>query len=85
MAELNDKDLNAFYDYLMAFYGPDSDLYPMKGLTRDLVIKATDIHLAMCNCGHPRYTWGQGDSIDREQVREILLAWQDDGFATIKT
>ena len=77
--ELNDM-LTNFVDYVDSFYGVNDPLYPMMSqetkqpLTKFDIYRATEYYLAQCsdervtNC-----TWGDGDSLDRERVRDILL------------
>ena len=77
--ELNDM-LTNFVDYVDSFYGQNDPLYPMMNvetkqpLTKFDIYRATEYYLAQCsderveNC-----TWGDGDSLDRERVRDILL------------
>ena len=60
-----------FITYVMSFYNDKDGIYPIKNLTRKEVIKATNIYfskLDSLNC----YTWGGGDSVDRERVRDII-------------
>ena len=77
--ELNDM-LTNFVSYVDSFYGQNDPLYPMMNvqtkqpLTKFDIYRATEYYLAQCsddrvtNC-----TWGDGDSLDRERVRDILL------------
>ena len=77
--ELNDM-LTDFVKYVDSFYGVNDPLYPMMSretkqpLTTVDIYRATENYLSMCsddsieNC-----TWGDGDSLDRERVRDILL------------
>ena len=77
--ELNDM-LTNFVKYVDSFYGQDDPLYPMMSqetkqpLTKFDILRATENYLSMCsddrvtNC-----VWGDGDSLDRERVRDILL------------
>lgn len=77
--ELNDM-LTNFVSYVDSFYGVNDPLYPMMNvqtkqpLTKFDIYRATEYYLAQCsddrveNC-----TWGDGDSLDRERVRDILL------------
>ena len=77
--ELNDM-LTNFVNYVDSFYGQDDPLYPMmcretgQPLNKHDILCATEYYLAQCsddrvtNC-----TWGDGDSLDRERVRDILL------------
>ena len=80
--ELNDM-LTEFVDYVESFYGttdPDP-LYPMSDkdtglpLTRTDIYGATADYLSKCSDDSEELcTWGDGDSLDRERVRDILLA-----------
>ena len=77
--ELNDM-LTNFVNYVDSFYGQDDPLYPMMSqetkqpLNKHDILCATHYYLSQCsderveNC-----TWGDGDSLDRERVRDILL------------
>ena len=77
--ELNDM-LTNFVSYVDSFYGVNDPLYPMMNmetkqpLTKFDIYRATEYYLAQCsderveNC-----TRGDGDSLDRERVRDILL------------
>ena len=63
-----------FIDYVWSFYGANDALYPIQGLTKNQVMEASWLYLQMC-CypSIPEYDWGDGDSLDRERVRDILL------------
>ena len=69
------ETMDDFTDYVWSFYGSDADaLYPIKGLTRKMIAEASFLYLQMCTYpAFPEYTWGDGDSLDREHVRDILL------------
>ena len=76
---LNDE-LTNFVNYVDAFYGQDDPLYPMMSretkqpLTKFDILRATENYLSMCsNDSIKNCTWGDGDSLDRERVRDILL------------
>ena len=70
-----------FADYVWDFYSPNSDLYPIKGLTKQDIFDALFVYLdrideAQSNNGkwfNVSYSWGGGDSLDRERVRDIIL------------
>ena len=67
--------MSGFYGYVHSFYGPDG-LYPM-GATLADVKAATEIHKKRTRVAF------EGDSMDREQVRDILIAmfgyeWPED-------
>tara|TARA_R100001463_G_scaffold30235_1_gene68746 strand:+ start:28 stop:285 length:258 start_codon:yes stop_codon:yes gene_type:complete len=73
--------LTEFADYVWEFYSPNSDLYPIKSLTIEDVFHAIDIYFsrikeAESNNGrwfNVTYSWGGGDTLDRERVRDIIL------------
>ena len=73
-----------FADYVWEFYSPKSDLYPIKGLTIEDVFQAIFTYkqrLLKVSYNNPEYvfaygnnySWGYGDSLDRERVRDIIL------------
>ena len=80
--ELNDM-LTNFVDYVDSFYGVNDPIYPMMSretkqpLSKVDIYRATENYLAMCDKaekgGLSYYSWGDGDSLDRERVRDILL------------
>jgi len=67
----SDRELDAFYDYVMDFYGR-SGLYPMTKRNRPL--HKRDVMTATWKLLKSRHDWGGGDSFDREKVRDILLS-----------
>ena len=67
-----------FVDYVWSFYGEHDDtLYPIKGLTKQDIFDAFYVYkhrlLKAANDPNSNYTWGYGDSLDRERVRDIIL------------
>ena len=56
-----------FVAYVDSFYSEKSGLYPIKGMTNSMVIKAVQKHIE--KVGQEFY----GDSLDRERVRDIIL------------
>ena len=69
------ETMDDFTDYVWSFYGSDADaLYPIKGLPRRMLAEASFLDLQMCTYpAFPEMQWGDGDSLDREHVRDILL------------
>ena len=73
--------LQEFIEYVWDFYNPNSDLYPIKGLTKKDILEALNVYQdriieAESNNGrwfNVTYSWGDGDSLDRERVRDIIL------------
>jgi hypothetical protein len=77
--ELNDM-LTNFVSYVDSFYGVNDPLYPMMSretkqpLNKHDILCATENYLSMCSDDSNKLcTWGDGDSLDRERVRDILL------------
>ena len=75
--ELNDM-LTNFVEYVDSFYGVNDPLYPLvkegKPLSKVDILGATEKYLVNCSDPKQEYcTWGDGDSLDRERVRDILL------------
>ena len=74
-------NLTEFVNYVWSFYSPDSELYPIKGLTKKDILDAFKVYrkriqAAESNNGrwfNVSYSWGGGDSLDRERVRDIIL------------
>ena len=61
--------INYFIDYVMSFYGADG-LYPIQGINRTIVRKATNDLIRIIRIKGQAFC---GDSIDREQVRDLLI------------
>ena len=75
--ELNDM-LRNFVEYVDSFYGVNDPLYPLvkdgQPLSKVDILGATEKYLGNCSDPKQEYvTWGDGDSLDRERVRDILL------------
>ena len=60
-----------FIAYVDSFYNAETGIYPIKGMTDMMVIKAVQKHVA--NVGMDFCA----DSVDREKVRDIILADND--------
>ena len=67
------NNFKEFLDYVMSFYGDDDALYPIDGLTREEVALATLNYLDLCAVSDV-VNWGDGDSLDRERVREFIIS-----------
>ena len=70
------NSLQEFVDYVWAFYNPQSELYPIKGLTKKDILEAFNTYIERFEKGdleYVHYSWGGGDSLDRERVRDIIL------------
>ena len=76
--------LTDFVKYVDSFYGVNDPLYPMINVETlsnhlskiDILGAATEFYLSTCvvmSQSQTNCTWGDGDSLDRERVRDILL------------
>ena len=59
-----------FVAYVDSFYNEKSGIYPIKGMTDTMVLNAVQKYINSLN---DEVTWGGGDSLDRERVRDIIL------------
>ena len=59
-----------FLAYVDSFYNEKNGIYPIKGLTNSMIINATQKYITSQT---KDYTWGDGDSVDRERVFRIIL------------
>ena len=85
--KLNDM-LTEFVDYVYSFYGDKKDaLYPLFNVDTDKQVDKIDILGAVYDYLHEitrrndeYFTWGDGDSLDRERVRDFLV--RNYGYST---
>ena len=61
-----------FITYVDDFYNAKSGIYPIKGMTDLMVIEAVQKYIA--NDVNINGKYFCGDSVDRERVRDIILA-----------
>jgi hypothetical protein len=54
-------------------YGDDDALYPIDNLTREEVALATLNYLDLVASSNGTINWGDGDSLDRERVRDFII------------
>ena len=67
-----------FVEYVESFYLPTHEdvLYPIEKLTSQKIEDALDVYIERLEKGdleYVHYSWGGGDSVDRERVRDIIL------------
>ena len=70
------QNLTEFVEYVWSFYSPNSELYPIKGLSRLDIFSEFETYIERIEQGdleYVHYEWGGGDSLDRERVRDIIL------------
>ena len=80
--KISKNSQSQFINYVLDFYGKDG-IYPLadpiisnKFVERDDVLKAFKKYKSLLENARllrTNYTWGGGDSLDRERVRDILL------------
>ena len=70
-----DFTIKEFLDYCESFYSPSHPdvLYPIDGLTRGELALATLSYLDLCASSDGTINWGEGDSLDRERVRDFVI------------
>ena len=62
-----------FIAYVDSFYNEKDGVYPIKGMTNSMVIKGVQTYITQIGESES-LEWGDGDSLDRERVRDIILA-----------
>ena len=65
-----------FIAYVDSFYNEKDGVYPIKGMTNSMVIKGVQTYITQIGESES-LEWGDGDSVDRERVRDIILADND--------
>ena len=70
-----------FIAYVDSFYNEKDGLYPIKGMTNSMVINGVKTYITRIG-GSESLEWGGGDSVDRERVRDIILADNDVEWVT---
>ena len=75
------NNFNEFIDYVLSFYGA-AGIYPENKRTKEQVAYATTLYLDACayyaeqdkpwTSDYKAMVWGNGDSLDRERVRDIM-------------
>ena len=60
----------SFTQYMMDFYGPESEIYPELGFTELQINIATAIYKMRLDAKGEEFC---GDTVDRENVRDIIL------------
>lgn len=72
IAMRSNPDLVRFRNYVLSFYAYDG-LYPIEGLSVSVVERAIMQYLEICSSTTTHEQWGQGDSLDRERVRDLII------------
>ena len=75
-AKIENNEVLDFVEYVHTFYNPDTGVDPIKGATVEAITKAVKTYIANVYQpveGWQLDTWGGGDSVDRERVRDIII------------
>ena len=69
------NNFKQFLDYVESFYLPSHPdvLYPIDNLTREEIALATLNYLDQVAASNGTINWGDGDSLDRERVRDFII------------
>ena len=68
--QIENNEILDFVEYVDTFYNPVNGVFPIKGATIEIITKAIKTYVGAI---HQQDTWGGGDSVDRERVRDIIL------------
>lgn len=68
----NDEVLD-FVEYVNAFYNPVDGVFPIHGASVEVITKGIKSYIGSLN---EAVSWGGGDSVDRERVRDIILQFE---------
>jgi hypothetical protein len=68
--QIENNEILDFVEYVDSFYNPVTGVYPIKGATIGVITKAIKTYIGQIV---EETTWGGGDSVDREFVRDIIL------------
>lgn len=70
--QVKTNEVLEFVEYVDSFYNPLTGLYPMNCATVAVITQAIKTYLDFLQTNDAQ-TWGGGDSLDRERVRDIML------------
>ena len=73
------SSIEEFIDYIYSFYNVVDGIYPVYGCTKSKIEDAIYEYWRQIKKYPTVLTWGYGDSLDRERVRDIMF----DLFPTI--
>ncbi len=67
------NSIEEFIDYIFSFYNVVDGLYPVYGCTKLKIQVAIHEYWRRLQENPSHMTWGYGDSLDRERVRDIMF------------
>ena len=65
--QIDSNEIIDFVEYVNEFYNPVTGVFPIEGATVKAITEAIKIYVGEAS------TWGGGDSVDREFVRDIII------------
>jgi hypothetical protein len=68
--KIENNEILDFVEYVDSFYNPVTGVFPIKGATVEAITKAVKTYVGTI---HQQTTWGGGDSVDRERVRDLII------------
>jgi len=68
--QIKNNEILDFVEYVDTFYNPVNGVFPIKGATIKVITEAIKTYIGQIV---EEKTWGGGDSVDREFVRDIIL------------
>jgi hypothetical protein len=68
--QIENNEILDFVEYVDTFYNPETGVFPIKGATVEVITKAIKTYVGGIQ---DVTTWGGGDSVDRERVRDIIF------------
>ena len=68
--QIENNEILDFVEYVDTFYNPVNGVFPIKGATIKVITEAIKTYIGEIV---EETTWGGGDSVDREFVRDIIL------------
>ena len=78
--QIQNNEILDFVEYVDSFYNAENGVYPIKGVTIKKITDAIKTYIAGVSESDAIYqegfvgqTWGGGDTVDREFVRDIIL------------
>ena len=66
--KISNEQHKSFHDYIYSFYNDTDGVYPIKNITHSMIDIAIEKYIKDYS-----NKWGDGDSMDREFVRDIIL------------
>tara|TARA_E500000331_G_C17063119_1_gene629132 strand:+ start:31 stop:279 length:249 start_codon:yes stop_codon:yes gene_type:complete len=67
------NSIEDFIDYIYSFYNIVDGLYPVYGCSKTKIKDAIHEYWRQLEDNTSTMTWGYGDSLDRERVRDIMF------------